>query len=126
VKIEDEKARRLLPPPELSPRHKKLGRIGWITSAAGVLILGGAAAFTARSFNAESDLEKCAARMDGCPGASEIDDRGRKAERYAVTFGIVGGAALLTGLSLVVYTKVRGEYITVSPTANGAMIRGRF
>jgi hypothetical protein len=124
VANEDEKARRLAPPPQLSPSHKRLRRIGLVTGGVGVLALAGSAVFGVRALQAENDLEAC--NLDPCTGnaAAKIDERGRSSERNALILGVAGGAAFAIGGAIFAYTKWKPEYITVAPTGGGAMVMG--
>jgi tetratricopeptide (TPR) repeat protein len=127
ARIEDEKARRLLPPPRLSPTHRKLRIAGLATAGAGMLALGGAVIFVVQSRNAENDLEACATREMGCQlgEAREIDSKGRKAERNAKALAIAGGSAIAVGAALVFYTVFRAEYVTATPAPGGAVFSAR-
>jgi tetratricopeptide (TPR) repeat protein len=122
VKVEEEKARRLLPPPELSPRHRTLRRAGLITTGAGMLVLGGASFFAVRAVRTESESERC--NTNPCAGSRviDLDRKGQAAERNALVLGVIGAAVVATGATLYLYTRVRGEYITVTPTGGGGLV----
>jgi tetratricopeptide (TPR) repeat protein len=123
ARLEEENARRLLPPPRLSERHRKLRVTGLAIAGAGAALLAAAGYFTVISINRENELEKCNVGPTACPGelATRVHRKGERAERLSIGFGIAGGATALIGATLFAYTRFRGEYITVMPTPTGVV-----
>ena len=125
TKTEEERLRRLAPPPELSPRHKKLRIAGLATAAVGTVALGGGVAFSVRAARAANELERaCGGEQPTCGAAEavEIDTRGRAASRDAMWLYIAGGATVAVGTTLVLYTVLRPEHVMVAPTNDGLFI----
>lgn len=126
VRAEEEKARRLLPPappPRLSDRHRLIRRVGYGVLGAGAIGFGAASYFTYRSTkledqrNACTDISPCSASK-----AISLEHRGEQANRRAGWSALIGGTLAVIGGGAVIYTMVRGEYVTVEPARGGAMV----
>lgn len=125
VKSEEEQLSRTLPPPELSPFHKKLRWGGASIAAAGALAIGGGIYFSVRAVRSASELEReCGGDQRSCDvgTALDLERRGKDAERNATRLYIAGGAVVGIGLGMLIYSIARAERVTVLPTAGGAFV----
>jgi tetratricopeptide (TPR) repeat protein len=122
VKAEEERARRLAPPPRLSSRHVKLRWAGLATGAVGALLAGGGVFFTVKAINTENDAEaRCRTLCNGADLVA-LEREGKQADRNAKLLYAVGGAAVAAGATLFLYTVLRADYVTVEPTPGGAIV----
>jgi tetratricopeptide (TPR) repeat protein len=123
ARTEEDQLSRMLPPPELTPLHKKLRWIGAGVAGAGALAIGTGIYFSVRALHTANELErKCGGVQPTCTTATALDleGRGKDAQRNATRLYIAGGAVAGVGLGMLIYSVARPErQITVLPAAGG-------
>ncbi len=120
-----EAERKKLPPVVVGepPRNDRTLRgVGIITAVAGAAIAGVGIYFSNQAAGYARDAETFCAQ--GCDSSeiTEIDRKGREADRTALVFYGIGGVAIATGAGLLLYTALHADpdRVTVVPTRGGA------
>jgi tetratricopeptide (TPR) repeat protein len=104
------------PPGQL---HKQVG-LG--LTLGGAAALGIAAYYGARAHSASEDVERAFARGAKWKEIAARHAEGQRAETGATLFGIGGGIAVVTGVTLMIVGKKRAAPIEITPSAKGARV----
>jgi len=125
VKIEEEKARRLLPPRHQPAWPRAVTWSGYTGVGVGLVLGGLGAWFTVKSHRAGRDFEEACA--DGCtagPDLDRIERRGHNASRNATIFYVAAGTMAVAGTVAVVLGRRAGERLALAPAPGGVVLIG--
>jgi tetratricopeptide (TPR) repeat protein len=119
----------VMPPEPPPPRRRAARRAGLIVGAGGLALLGLGTYFAFAAADKAHQLELACA--GGCMGGAvaALDRAGHDADRDAIVTYSIGGAAVATGVALVMWSALaRGPEPVLAPTRGGATVslRTRF
>lgn len=107
--------------------HAGLRIAGYVTGAAGLLMLGGGVYFSLDARDQAREVENLCS--EGCTTSdiAAIDRKGLDSERDAIILYVAGGAAIAAGIGMVVWARMKDrESVVVTPTPNGVSAAVRF
>lgn len=106
------------------PQYRRLFVAGIITAAAGVAVAGGGVYFSIDAANQARHIEQLCVSDCEAANVSAVDQQGKSSDRNAIGLYAIGGAALATGVGMIVWATLHAdpESVTVTPTPGGVTV----